>query len=245
MINQVAQHGNIIMNNSNFETFWHSSWSSIKVILWAVVIAFSIRTVFYEPFRIPSESMEPGLVTGDFILVSKYSYGYGMFSAPFKLPFLQDRLFEKLPDRGDVAVFRPEQIEDDAYIKRIIGLPNDTVQIREGVLYINAKPVPRKYLAEQKWQEVLPNDRRIVVQEVDDNFGRLDDTKVYRIPDGYVFGLGDNRDRSRDSRVIVADADGPPVGLIPISHLIGRAELIVFSLHDWDLDEERFFLKIR
>lgn len=208
---------------------------NIKTIVYAALIAIGIRTFLYEPFNIPSGSMIPTLLVGDYLFVSKFSYGYSRFSFPFSPPLFSGRIFGSLPKRGDVAVFKLPRDTSIDYIKRIIGLPGDTIQMQNGRLYINGKEVPRTpdgtYTATgdgpsmvlKRYIETLPDGVKHPILSATDD-GPLDNTPVYHVPPGYVFGMGDNRDNSLDSRVLNA------VGYIPVANLVGKAEFIFFSI---------------
>lgn len=208
---------------------------NIKTILYAGLIAIGIRTVLFEPFNIPSGSMIPTLLVGDYLFVSKYSYGYSRHSLPLSPPLFSGRIFGRLPERGDVAVFKLPRDGTTDYIKRIIGLPGDRIQVIHGILHINGKPVQRAprgtFVAEGdgprvqalRYVETLPNGRRHDILEESDN-GPLDNTPEFTVPAGFVFGMGDNRDNSLDSRVMNA------VGFIPLENLVGRAEFLFFSV---------------
>jgi signal peptidase I len=205
---------------------------TIKTVLYAVVIALIVRTLAYEPFNIPSTSMVPTLLVGDYLFVSKYAYGYSRHSLPVSLPLLRGRLFFSQPERGDIAVFKLPRDDKTDYIKRIIGLPGDRIQLAQGVLHVNGEPVERRriedYLADDgrrgaaQYIETLPNGRSHRIVEMSD-FGRLDNTGIYTVPEGYYFAMGDNRDNSLDSRVL------SEVGYIPAENLVGRAEFLFFS----------------
>ncbi len=213
---------------------------SFKTILYAGLIAVGIRTVAFEPFNIPSGSMIPTLLVGDYLFVSKYSYGYSRYSLPFGsyLPSLgEGRILGSLPQRGDVAVFKLPRDPSQDYIKRIIGLPGDRIQVRHGLLYVNGNPVRRElvgpYTVEgdgprmvvRLFKETLPGGRtHDIIEQSDD--APLDNTPVFEVPAGHVFAMGDNRDNSLDSRVQNA------VGFIPLENLVGRAEFIFFSVDD-------------
>jgi signal peptidase I len=182
-----------------------------KTIFFALLIAFVLRVVLFQPFTIPSASMEPNLYQGDYIIVTKWSYGYSHFSIPFSPPIFKNRIFTFLgkPQRGDIVVFRlPRQPRID-YIKRLIGLPGDTIQMRDNQLYINGKPtvdLPKgPAVADdappgaEKVQETLPNKKTILIQDFGPN-QEADNTAVYTVPAGCYFMMGDNRDNSVDSR---------------------------------------------
>tara|TARA_E500000331_G_scaffold342913_1_gene377105 strand:- start:157 stop:882 length:726 start_codon:yes stop_codon:yes gene_type:complete len=210
-------------------------WDTVKTLIYAVVIALFIRTFAFEPFNIPSGSMIPSLLVGDYLFVSKYSYGYSRHSLPLSLPLIPGRVFSSEPERGDVAVFKLPKDNQTDYIKRIVGLPGDKIQVRQGRLYLNGKLVERKPLPGYpargpfgstinvpQFEETLPVGVKHLILEKTDR-GRLDNTAVYTVPPGYVFGMGDNRDDSLDSRVL------NQVGYIPLENLVGRAEFIFFS----------------
>ena len=207
---------------------------TVKTIVYAMLIAVGIRTVAFEPFNIPSGSMIPTLLVGDYLFVSKYSYGYSRFSLPLSPPLFSGRICGRIPDRGDVAVFKLPRDTSVDYIKRIIGLPGDTVQMKGGQLFINGKQVERQadgdYVADEdgprmllkRYVETLPGGRQhFILKESDE--APLDNTQEFKVPAGYVFAMGDNRDNSLDSRVQNA------VGFIPLENLVGRAEFLFFS----------------
>ena len=208
---------------------------TVKTILWAVVIAVFVRTIAFEPFNIPSGSMIPTLLVGDYLFVSKYSYGYSRHSLPLSLPLIPGRILMTPPERGDIAVFKLPRDNSTDYIKRIIGLPGDKIQMRQGRLWINGKIVARKRVEDfvytssnghinrrAQFVETLPNGRRHRILE-DSDRGQLDNTPIYTVPKGHFFAMGDNRDNSLDSRVL----DG--VGFVPAENLVGRAEILFFS----------------
>ncbi len=214
---------------------------NIKTIVYAILIALVVRTVAFEPFTIPSGSMESTLLVGDYVFVSKYSYGYSRYSIPFAPPLFSGRIFGKEPQRGDVAVFRLPRDPTIDYIKRIVGLPGDTVQMKGGQLYLNRKLVPRQPVGEaistdqqlqtmvRTYREILPVEgnpagRPHIVQKMYDK-GGLNDTEEFLVPAGHFFAMGDNRDNSSDSR----DPTGG-VGFVPMENLIGRAEFIWLSI---------------
>jgi len=207
----------------------------IKTVVYAVLIALAVRTFAYEPFSIPSGSMIPTLLVGDYLFVSKFSYGYSRYSLPFGLPLISGRIFASEPERGDVAVFKLPSDNKTDYIKRLVGLPGDRIQVVGGKLHINGQEVPRERdgyfaLSEpadsarsfRRYIETLPNDRTHQIIEFSDN-SYSDDTPIYVVPKGMYFAMGDNRDSSKDSRF-------PTVGFVPFENLVGRAEFIFFSI---------------
>ena len=207
----------------------------MKTVVYAGLIAVAIRTVAFEPFNIPSGSMIPTLLVGDYLFVSKYSYGSSRFSMPFSPNLFEGRIFGRLPNRGDVAVFKLPRDTSQDYIKRIIGLPGDRIQVKGGILHINGQAVRREYLGPytvegdgprmtvREFREILPNGvSHDIIEQSDD--GPLDNTQEFRVPEGYLFAMGDNRDNSLDSRVQSA------VGFVPVENLVGRAEFIFFSV---------------
>lgn len=219
-------------------------WEIIKNLLLALVIALVARTFVFEPFRIPSGSMKPTLLVGDFLFVSKASYGFSRYSFPIIGSFLNfgGRILGEEPKRGDVVVFRLPSDPSVIYIKRLIGMPGDRVQVIEGALYINGNLVERQSLGFELvenhlgfpvkmtvYQETLPNGVRHKIWEVSDHEA-LDNTPVFSVPEGHYFFMGDNRDNSQDSRVLRA------VGPVPYENLVGRADLLFFSIGDGLLD---------
>jgi signal peptidase I len=208
---------------------------SIKTILYAALIAIGIRTVAFEPFNIPSGSMIPTLLVGDYLFVSKYSYGYSRHSIPFSPNLFQGRIWASMPERGDVAVFKLPRDTRQDYIKRIVGLPGDRIQVIRGVLHVNGEALRREALGDfvaegdgprmtvRLFREFMPSgNTHLIVEQSDD--GPLDNTPEFLVPPGHVFAMGDNRDNSLDSRVPGA------VGVIPLDNLVGRAEFIFFSV---------------
>ena len=209
---------------------------TIKTLVYAVAIALGVRTFLLEPFNIPSGSMKPTLLVGDYLFVSKFAYGYSRHSFPLSLPLMKGRLFGSLPERGDVAVFKLPSDNKTDYIKRIVGLPGDRIQVLDGVLHVNGQPVKLRHegmfiedLDSGRAQpvpmltETLDNGREHLVLDITKS-GALDNTRVYEVPPDHVFAMGDNRDNSLDSRV-------DQVSFVPIENLIGRAEFIFFSVN--------------
>jgi len=236
-----------------------SLWDTVKTIVLAIFIALVVRTFAYEPFSIPSGSMIPTLLVGDYLFVSKSSYGYSRHSLPFSLPLIPGRIFYTPVTRGDVAVFKKPTDGRTDYIKRIIGLPGDTIQVKGGVLNINGKPVKREFVEEyvyqdthgiyhstKKYMETLPGGKRHVIIEESDR-DRADNTQVYKVPSNHYFAMGDNRDNSMDSRYLL------DVGFVPKENFVGRAEFLFFSNDGsfwtfwkwpWSLRFDRFFAGI-
>ncbi|MGE0744286.1 MAG: signal peptidase I [Rhodospirillales bacterium] len=210
-------------------------WETVKTVIYAVLIALVIRTVAFEPFNIPSGSMIPSLLIGDYLFVSKYSYGYSRYSMPLGLPLFSGRVFKGEPERGDIAVFKLPSDNKTDYIKRIVGLPGDRIQMKQGRLYINDALVERRRVEDYietdrfgnvvrtpQYVETLPNGRQHRILEISDN-GALDNTGVFVVPKNHYFAMGDNRDNSLDSRVLNG------VGYVPAENLVGRAEILFFS----------------
>lgn len=218
-------------------------WEIVRTLVYALLVALSVRTLAYQPFNIPSESMVPTLLKGDFLFVSKFSYGYSRYSLPFGIPLFQGRVFASEPERGDVIVFQLPRDPSQTYIKRLIGLPGDVIRVEGGILHINGEPVDRDFVGLQqastdspsaptadRYLETLPNGVVHDILEVTDN-RQSDNTRDYPVPEGHYFMMGDNRDNSTDSRF-------PQVGFVPEENLVGRAEFIWFSLEDaraWEL----------
>jgi signal peptidase I len=223
----------------------------IRTVIYALLIALAVRTLAFEPFNIPSGSMTPTLLTGDYVFVSKFSYGYSRYSLPWAPDFLHGRIFGHLPHRGDVAVFiNPHTGED--YIKRIVGLPGDKIQVTGGVLIINGEPSKRQRIGdftEQEWDDSYDRPADIVryryietlpdgvtheilgdpTNEPEDSAPQ-DNTDVYEVPPDHFFAMGDNRDNSADSRL--------GLGYVPVENLVGRADRRFISLtagaHLWE-----------
>lgn len=208
-------------------------WAEMKGLLWAVLAALIIRSVWFEPYNIPSSSMVPTLLIGDYLVVTKYDYGYSKHSFPFSLPIIpKGRLFAKNPKLGDIVVFKEPKKNKTDYIKRVIGLPGDKIQVLNGRLFINDKMVEREKLGEEDWviekeglvhytkyMETLPNGVKHLIYEQSDSKVQ-DDTRVYIVPEGHYFMMGDNRDNSYDSRFF---------DFVPAENLEGKARFIFYS----------------
>ncbi|MFN3075629.1 MAG: signal peptidase I [Alphaproteobacteria bacterium] len=207
---------------------------SVKTVVYAVLIALMVRTFAFEPFNIPSGSMIPALLVGDYLFVSKYTYGYSRYSLPFGLPLISGRVFEEGPKRGDVAVFKLPLDNRTDYIKRVIGLPGDRVQMIGGALFLNGVEVPREQIGDYvehdergntlrfvQYMETLPGGIRHPVIVVSNN-SPYSNTREFVVPEGHYFVMGDNRDNSADSRA--------QVGYVPIENFVGRARFLFFSV---------------
>ncbi len=232
-----------------------------KTALIAVGIALFIRSVFFEPFHIPSGSMKPTLLVGDYLFVNKPAYGYSKYSFPFDIAPIEQRLFPKEPSRGDVIVFALPSDTGVDYIKRVIALPGERVMVSRGRLFINDKIVPRTLVGTVEvdsgngrvqnltgYIETLPNGVKHKIYEKSD-YEPLDNTDLYTIPEGHYFVMGDNRDNSQDSRVASL------VGPVPFENIVGRADFLFFSTNGfaslfeiwkwpWSIRYDRLFMDI-
>ncbi|WAC58359.1 signal peptidase I [Brevundimonas sp. SL130] len=208
----------------------------VKTIFFALLIAMVLRIFLFQPFTIPSASMEPNLYEGDYIVVSKWSYGYSKHSIPFSPPLFDGRVMGSAPKRGDIVVFKLPRDDKTDFIKRVIGLPGDRIQMISNKLYINDKPVDDVVVSEREINDIFgmhpvaevrettPEGKSFMTQD----FGPgndLDDTPVYEVPVGHYFMMGDNRDNSIDSRVEQSSG----VGMVPAENLVGKAQIILFS----------------
>ena len=219
-------------------------WKAILIlillvpVLWSPLLLF--RFVLYQPFSIPSGSMAPTLLVGDYVFAAKYAYGYGRYSFPFAPSWISGRVLAADPEYGDVVVFRTAKDNSVDYVKRVVGLPGDRIQMRQGRLVLNDRPVTRVALEAKpagptcggdgeakvkRWRETLPSGAFYVTVDCDDD-GFLDNTAVFTVPPGHLFVLGDNRDNSTDSRMST-------FGFVPMDNLIGKVTRIF-----WSLDED-------
>lgn len=207
---------------------------TIKTVIYAVVIALFVRTVFAEPFSIPSGSMIPTLLVGDYLFVSKMSNGYSRHSLPLSLPLIKGRIFYTEPKRGDVLVFKLPSDNRTDYIKRLIGLPGDHIQVKNGRLHINGNVMERvpegeyvmrdsagKAMRFEKYTEILPEGFKHTIIEATD-MAQFDNTEEFIVPEDHFFMMGDNRDNSLDSRSV-------KVGFVPKENIVGKAKFLFFS----------------
>jgi signal peptidase I len=210
----------------------------VKTVVYALLIALVLRVLFFQPFTIPSASMEPNLYQGDYIIVSKFSYGYSRHSIPFSPPLFPGRIMEKKAQRGDIVVFKLPRDGRTDYVKRVIGLAGDRIQMKDGLLYLNGVQVKRELVGSAKrdsgygfvrevvtYRETLPGGKSFLTNDFGTD-GELDNTDVFVVPEGDYFMMGDNRDNSSDSRV-PPEAGG--VGYVPAENLVGKAQIILLS----------------
>lgn len=227
----------------------------IKGLFWALVFALLIRTFLFQPFNIPSGSMYPTLMVGDYIFVTKYSYGFSKYSFPFAPNLFSGRKMEtRRPTMGEVVVFTNPKDPSMDYIKRLVGLPGDRIQIKQGVLHINGVPVKLEKIEDYpmidyrtnqlvvlpQYIETLPNGQQHkILKALPFGQGPLDNTEEYVVPAGHYFMMGDNRDNSQDSRVL------DRVGYIPEEFLIGPAQVIFFSTEAKWFEFDNWFSGLR
>ncbi|MDD3669391.1 MAG: signal peptidase I [Alphaproteobacteria bacterium] len=207
-------------------------FSGTMGLVWAALIALGIRSFFLEPYNIPSSSMVPTLLIGDYLFISKWDYGYSRHAFPFSIPLIPGRIFADAPQRGDVVVFKTPTDNRTDFIKRVIGLPGDAIQVKAGRLHINGAIVPRAFKAKEFWTteggsavytryvETLPNGLEHDIYEVSDTIAIVDDTPEIIVPPDHFFVMGDNRDNSQDSRFW---------GPVPAGNLVGKARFIFYS----------------
>ncbi len=216
-----------------------SFMETVRTIVYAVLIAIVVRTFAYEPFNIPSGSMKPTLLEGDYLFVKKWIYGYSRHSLPFSWPPFSGRIWPAPVERGEIVVFKVPTDNRTDYIKRIVGLPGDRIQVKGGILHINDQPVKREPVGDwvdvdengerfDMYLETLPGGvRHVIIEDAVDSLPTdADGTDVVTVPPGHYFAMGDNRDNSQDSRVW---------GFIPEENLVGRASFIFYSTAAGDL----------
>ena len=217
-------------------------WKAIVILILLIPVLWSpillVRSFLFQPFNIPSGSMSPTLIVGDNVLAAKYAYGWGRYSFPYAPSFISGRFGAADPDYGDIVVFASPKDPSVVYVKRLVGLPGDRVQMRDGQLLLNEKPVSRIPLKEvpaaaacggepgakaKRWRETMPNGASYVTYDCVDR-GYVDNTAVFTVPSGHFFAMGDNRDNSADSRFMAA------MGYIPLDNLVGKVTRIYWSL---------------
>lgn len=214
-------------------------WSAnvFRVVFYALLLAVVIRTFIFQPFNIPSGSMENTLLVGDYFFVTKFSYGYSHHSLPWSPRLFSGRVWGGQPERGDVVVFKLPARPTEDYIKRVVGLPGDRIQMIGGILHINGIPVRMEKVEDyvrvtpfggeeryERFRETLPNGVSHYVLSREPDYPGWDDTQEFVVPPGHYFMMGDNRDQSNDSRI-----PNSGVGFVPEENLVGRADLILFS----------------
>lgn len=229
--------------------------SFLVFLMKLVVVVIVFRSFIFSPFNIPSESMQPRLVNGDYLLAAKWPYGFSRYSLPLDLPLLPEkRVLASPPQRGDVVIFKQPPLKELDYIKRVIGLPGDRVQMVNGQLYLNGAPIPRQRLSDfeieitpntqcyslqfvsrrsdgtdvcryPRYRETLPGGRHYEVLDLGPR--EMDNTPPVVVPAGHLFLMGDNRDNSEDSRFPAEPGRG--IGLVPMDNLVGRASIVMWS----------------
>lgn len=215
--------------------FLASLFDTLRTVTVALGVALFVRVLLFQPFTIPSESMEPGLLVGDYIVITKFDYGWSRYALPLSPPVFKGELFPRLAKRGDVVVFKkPGDERHEDVIKRVIGLPGDRVQVRDGTVWVNGLPIPRRPTGEgpdpgapdikvTRFQEKLDHHAYLTFDRGPGHDG--DDTGIYRVPQGHYFVMGDNRDDSADSRW----PQGWGMGYVPVENVLGKARLILLS----------------
>ena len=237
---------------------------TIRFLALLAIAVLIFRSFFLSPFNIPSESMQPRLLIGDYLLVNKMAYGYSKYSLPFSVPLIPGRIFARTPDRGDVVVFKAPPVNDNDYIKRVIGLPGDTIQVKDGIVWLNGKPLKREPMADfvipvtqnmidasrangtlpcyspefeeigangqrqcryKRFKETLPSGKSYAILDITSI--PEDNTAPVTVPAGHLFLMGDNRDRSADSRFPAVEGQG--IGLVREENLVGHALVTMFS----------------
>ena len=225
----------------------------VKTIVYALLIALVLRIVLFQPYTIPSASMEPTLREGDYIIVSKYAYGWSKHSIPFSPPFFKGRMFAHEPKRGDIIVFKLPSDNNTDFIKRLIALPGDTLQVKHGVVFVNGKATPEAELPPVVSETAFESPRELSRFQEDLGYkkfttysvsrdSQVENTDAFTVPAGCYFMMGDNRDNSLDSRFASGasscqsasvqpflNAGTPGVGFVPAENLVGKAEVIMFS----------------
>lgn len=240
---------------------WREGVEIVTTLVLALCIALVLRVLIFQPFTIPSSSMEPGLVTGDYIVVSKFPYGWSRASIPFNPPLFAGRLMGRSPKRGDVVVFRLPRNPQETWIKRVIGLPGDTIEVVGGRVVVNGEPIPRAQLGVSRDHDAPDRKVTLVAEAQPDGRGYVtyagapggvgDMTGRYVVPEGHYFVMGDNRDNSLDSRWPAEVG----VGFLPAENIVGRAEVVFVSwrpgsslLKPWtwlSFNSDRFFKVVR
>ena len=207
---------------------------NFKTIFYALIIAIIIRSLIIQPFYIPSSSMELNLLVGDRLFVTKYSYGYSKHSFPFSPPIFKDRIFENSPDRGDIVVFKTPSDNRTDFIKRLVGLPGDKIQFKDGNLFVNNEMIKKKKINKRNDIRCAGNEIDVIEYSEDlskkksfnivyKSKGSMKNSDIYKVPNDHFFFLGDNRDCSSDSRFL------SNVGYVHKNNLVGRARIIFFS----------------
>ena len=227
--------------------------SFFSFLAWLVLGVLILRSFIISPFNIPSESMLPRLLTGDYLFATKWSYGFSRYSLPFSVPLIPGRIFASQPERGDVAIFKAPPGNDVDYIKRVIGLPGDEVQMKGGQVWLNGKAIPKVKVADflvpispntdcgpgfdstdkdgtpvcryPQFRETLPGGKSYTVLDMGQT--PQDDTGVFIVPEDHLFMMGDNRDNSMDSRFPAVEGGG--IGIVPRENLVGKAAVMMFS----------------